>query len=239
MYVDPGPGPQKHTWGVILLSRFPIINTTHHLLPSPHGELAPAIQAWLDVYGVEVMVWVSHNGQEEDFLDRTLQTTEIARHLSASYPHPAVFLGYLVTRPHAPRPAPYTILAQDGKMLDVDPDDQDRWCQYIFFRAVERMASARVSRYTVSDTELQTAKFRIPPVGYLIDPDRDDRTVRVREAGFPMPLLYYPDLYDPWGLVYAKHMYFPSYLPFYYANPDRRLLDYPPRYTPPAVSPSQ
>ena len=43
--------------------QFPIINTTHHLLPSPHGELAPAIEAILDVYGTEVLVLVSHNGQ--------------------------------------------------------------------------------------------------------------------------------------------------------------------------------
>ncbi len=65
MYADIGPNPKTHTWGAILLSKFPIINSTHHLLPSPHGELAPAIEAWLDVYGVEMQVIVSHNGQEE------------------------------------------------------------------------------------------------------------------------------------------------------------------------------
>lgn len=65
MYADIGPGPKKHTWGAILLSKFPIINSTHHLLPSPHGELAPAIEAWLDIHGVEMQVIVSHNGQEE------------------------------------------------------------------------------------------------------------------------------------------------------------------------------
>ena len=62
MYVDYGPGPNKHTWGAALLSKFPIINSTHHLLPSPVGELAPAIHATLDVYGQYVDVIVSHNG---------------------------------------------------------------------------------------------------------------------------------------------------------------------------------
>jgi len=62
MYVDYGPGPNKHTWGAALLSKFPIINSTHHLLPSPVGELAPAIHATLDIYGQYVDVIVSHNG---------------------------------------------------------------------------------------------------------------------------------------------------------------------------------
>lgn len=43
--------------------KFPIISTKHHQLPSPRGELAPAIEAVLDVYGTEVLVVVSHNGQ--------------------------------------------------------------------------------------------------------------------------------------------------------------------------------
>ena len=64
-YVDIGPGPNQHTWGAVLLSKFPIINSTHHLLPSPHGELAPAIEAHLDMYGTTVKVIVAHNGQGE------------------------------------------------------------------------------------------------------------------------------------------------------------------------------
>ncbi len=43
--------------------QFPIINSTHHLLPSPDGELAPAIEAYLDMFGTEVKVIVAHNGQ--------------------------------------------------------------------------------------------------------------------------------------------------------------------------------
>jgi hypothetical protein len=118
--VDIGPGPNKHTWGAVLLSKYPIINTTHHLLPSPHGELAPAIEAVLDIYGTEVTVVVAHNGQgtfprsaegesyadsmtEEDPLDRELQSTELARIMAATYPKPVIFLGYVVTKPMASR----------------------------------------------------------------------------------------------------------------------------------------
>jgi len=66
MYVDYGPGPNKHTWGAALLSKFPIINSTHHLLPSPVGELAPAIHATLDIYGQYVDIIVSHNGRPQE-----------------------------------------------------------------------------------------------------------------------------------------------------------------------------
>jgi hypothetical protein len=47
----------------MVLHKFPIVRSTHHLLPSPYGELAPAIEAVLDVYGTEVTVVVAHNGQ--------------------------------------------------------------------------------------------------------------------------------------------------------------------------------
>lgn len=45
------------------IEQFPIIKSTHHLLPSPDGELAPAIHAVLDVFGTPVNVIVVHNGQ--------------------------------------------------------------------------------------------------------------------------------------------------------------------------------
>jgi hypothetical protein len=59
--------------------------------------------AVLDVFGTEIGVVVAHNGQEEDPLDRELQSTELARIMAASYPRPVIFLGYVVTKPHAPR----------------------------------------------------------------------------------------------------------------------------------------
>lgn len=103
-YVDLGPGPNKHTWGAALLSKFPIVESIHHLLPSPHGELAPAIQAKLLIDGQLVNVVVSHNGQEEDPLDRQLQSEMLAKIMSGLDPEPVVFLGYLVTEVGASRP---------------------------------------------------------------------------------------------------------------------------------------
>ncbi|GAA6050383.1 hypothetical protein JCM3770_004011 [Rhodotorula araucariae] len=164
-YVDLGPGPQKNTWGAALISKFPILRSSHHLLPSPHGELAPAIYATLDVYGTEVDVLVAHNGQEEDPLDRQLQSIELARLLSESWPRPAMFLGYLVTRPHAERPAPYKYLVEDGRMLDINPNDHDRWCQYILYRSLHRVGYARLNRGSdpsVTDSEVQLGKFVVP-----------------------------------------------------------------------------
>lgn len=218
MYADIGPGPDKHTWGAAMLSKFPIINSTHHLLPSPNGELAPAIHAVLDVYGVHTHVIVSHNGQEEDPYDRELQTTEIARILSEAYPHPAVFLGYVVTKPHASRPNPYEILFKDGRIFDVHPDDPDRWCQYIGFRALERVAYVRVSRYTVTDTELQTAKFRVQAKGMpSIDPDKDVLPFHTMVAPIEGTEWAYPTKFiDPPAMVYDRHKYSPWYWPWYY-----------------------
>lgn len=108
--VDLGPGPNKHTWGAALLSRYPILQSHHILLPSPHGELAPAIHAKLLIANQTINVIVSHNGQEEDALDRQLQSEALAKVMSDAHPEPFLFLGYVVTHVGAPRPAPYEIL---------------------------------------------------------------------------------------------------------------------------------
>ncbi|KAJ2749121.1 Protein cwh43, partial [Coemansia nantahalensis] len=154
-YVDYGPSPRKHTWGCAMISKFPILNSTHHLLPSPVGELACAIHATLDVHGRAVDVIISHNGQEENPLDRHLQTTELARIMRESH-NPFIFAGYVVTKPHAKN---YKTLYEGGRIHDIDPTDSDRWCQYIGYRGVKRIGYARVSRGTITDTEIQVGKF--------------------------------------------------------------------------------
>ena len=163
MYVDYGPGPNKHTWGCALLSKFPILNSTHHLLPSPVGELAPAIHATLDVYGELLDVVVFHSGQEEDPEDRRLQTEYLSK-LMGDSPRPLILLSYLVT---VPLQGNYnTYVSKESKMLDIDPSDWDRWCEYILYRGLKRTGYARVSRSTITDTEIQVGKFLVgEPVG--------------------------------------------------------------------------
>ncbi|KAL8785918.1 MAG: hypothetical protein Q9213_003067 [Squamulea squamosa] len=156
MYVDYGPGPNKHTWGSALLSKFPILNSTHHLLPSPVGELAPAIHATLDAYGELVDVVVFHSGQEEDAEDRRLQSEYLAKLMKGS-PRPLILLSYLVIKPNEGNY--HTYVGEKSGMRDIDPSDWDRWCEYILYKGIRRSGYARVSRSTITDTELQVGKF--------------------------------------------------------------------------------
>ncbi|KAL4979345.1 Frag1/DRAM/Sfk1 family-domain-containing protein [Aspergillus desertorum] len=158
MYADFGPGPNKHTWGSALLSKFPIVNSTHHLLPSPVGELAPAIHATLDMYGEMVDVVVFHSGQEEDPEDRRLQTEYLSK-LMGSSTRPLILLSYLVTKPLEGNYNTY--VSELSGMKDIDPTDWDRWCEYILYKNLKRTGYARVSRDSITDTEIQVGKFVI------------------------------------------------------------------------------
>lgn len=198
MYVDYGPGPNKHTWGAALLSKFPIVKSEHHLLPSPVGELAPAIHATLDVYGQLVDVFVFHSGQEEDVEDRRQQSLYLAD-LMGSTKRPAFLLSYLVTKPLEGNYNTY--VSDKSGMHDVDPSDWDRWCEYILYKRLRRVGYARVSRGTITDTELQVAKFRIPESDEEIrelealGEDERDRQVKEKEVpkGWRFPQRFYGD----------------------------------------------
>lgn len=187
MYVDYGPGPNKHTWGAALLSKFPIVESKHHLLPSPVGELAPAIHATLDVYGELVDVFVFHSGQEEDPEDRRLQSEYLSK-LMGSTSRPAILLSYLVTKPLEGNYNTY--VSETSGMHDVDPSDWDRWCEYILFKRLKRVGYARVSRSTITDTELQVAKFVIPQssaeIQQLEAVSTEERNRRVEETEIPV-----------------------------------------------------
>jgi len=156
MYADFGPGPNKHTWGCALLSKFPIVSSKHHLLPSPVGELAPAIEATIDAYGTLVDVFVFHSGQEEDPEDRRLQSLYLSDLMSRST-NPAILLSYLVTTPGEGNYNTY--VGEKSTMRDIDPSDWDRWCEYILYKGMRRSGYARVSRDSITDTELQVGKF--------------------------------------------------------------------------------
>ncbi|KAI1325588.1 Frag1/DRAM/Sfk1 family protein [Xylariaceae sp. FL0255] len=216
MYVDYGPGPNKHTWGVALLSKFPIMNSTHHLLPSPVGELAPAIHATLDVYGELVDAFVFHSGQEEDLEDRRLQAEYLSK-LMGSSPRPSLLLSYLVTKPlHGNY---NTYVSEVSGMYDVDPADWDRWCEYILYKKLQRVGYARVSRGTITDTELQVAKFVVPKgeeekseVSAIAD-DPHSRNRRVSEEDVPKDWRF-PDLFKGEGV--RGHHYHVFNTPRYY-----------------------
>jgi len=225
-HVDIGPGPNQHTWGAVLLSKFPILNSIHHLLPSPDGELAPAIEAVLDVYGTNVTVVVAHNGQEETPLDRELQAKELARIMSASYPEPVIFLGYVVTKPKALRPAPYDIMVADGKVHDIDDEDWDRWCEYIFYRGVYRTAYARVSRSTITDTELQIGQFVVPRYGEpAVNEAREDRYLRAFKEDLPEEHWFPPEYYGTAKQGGVRgHYYHVFNTPLYYRIPAGAVL---------------
>lgn len=160
-YADYGPSPIKHTWGCTMLSRFPILRSEHHLLPSPVGELACAIHATLDVYGREVDVIVSHNGQDENLGDRRLQTDKLASIASNNGGRPIIFLGYVVTKPGSDNEI-YKKLMWGGNLTDIDSTDDDRWCEYIAYRSLKKIGYARVSHGGITDTEVQLGKFIVP-----------------------------------------------------------------------------
>lgn len=224
-YVDLGPGPNKHTWGACLLSKYPIVNSTHHLLPSPDGELAPAIHATIDVRGTPVDVLVSHNGQHEDALDRELQTKELARLLRLDTSRPTIFLGYLVTKQGDEPPWPYGILFDESTGLkDIETLDRWRWCEYLGFRGLWRVAYGRIHHGDVTDTELQVGRFILPLPGQNATyKDHDEMYWHIGEQDIPKPWRLPQKFREDQG----GHYYRVWEGPLYYRPPlDSGVLDY-------------
>jgi hypothetical protein len=70
-----------------------------------------------------------------------------------SSPRPLILLSYLVTKPLEGN---YNTYVSDlSGMKDIDRTDWDRWCEYILYKKLKRTGYARVSRDSITDTEIQ------------------------------------------------------------------------------------
>ncbi|KAG5341577.1 hypothetical protein C0989_009279 [Termitomyces sp. Mn162] len=122
--------------------------------------------------------------------------------------------------------APYKFLAEDGKVHDIDEEDEDRWCEYIFYRGLYRTSYARISRGSITDTELQIGQFALPKHGTgVTNETRPARYLRSHKETLPehhwFPMEYYGD--ENQGGVNG-HFYHVFMTPLYYDLPENAVL---------------
>ncbi|XP_038055775.1 PGAP2-interacting protein-like [Patiria miniata] len=167
MYDDFGPTTKSHTWGSLFLSKYPIVYSDHLLLPSPEGELAPGLHMTVNISGNLVDFVTSHMGNSGDDLDRRMQA-EVLSNITRRSKNPTVFMGYVTSEPGS---RDYKKFTTFGKLRDIDPTDQNRFCEYIFYKGLIRKAYGRISQGGLSDTEIQMARFLIPDTKTYRDND--------------------------------------------------------------------
>nr|XP_006819700.1 PREDICTED: PGAP2-interacting protein-like [Saccoglossus kowalevskii] len=209
MYSDFGPSTASHTWGSNLFSKYQIVRSSHHILPSPHGELGPAIFATVNISGTLVDLLTAHNGNYEDSLDRKLQTEYIAN-ITRNSTNPLVYMGYVTSKPGE---RDYKQLTTRGRLKDIDETDRKRFCLYIMYRGLIRVGYARISHGGLTDTEIQLAKFRIPdnPNKY-----QDNNYITIQSEDVD-PSVRFPTVFGKhyhthwWGKGNYYHMNTPKY----------------------------
>ncbi|KAJ2845688.1 Protein cwh43, partial [Coemansia erecta] len=111
-----------------------------------------------------------------------------------------------------PRKEIYKILYEQGHIHDIEPRDGDRWCQYIGYRGVKRTGYARISRGTITDTEIQVGKFLAPAPGENITEWKPSYN-RVKEDHYPEEY-HFPKVFRGKGV--RGHFYHVFNEPLYY-----------------------
>lgn len=53
-------------------------------------------------------------------------------------------------------------------MHDIEDLDYDRWCEYILYRGLYRTSFLRMSRGSITDTELQVGQFVVPRYSHQV-----------------------------------------------------------------------
>jgi hypothetical protein len=76
----------------------------------------------------------------------------------------------------------------------------DRWCENIFYRGLHRTAYARISRGSVTDTELQVGQFTVPSYGTNTgegEASEADRYLRAWREELPKEHVCHSFVYQP------------------------------------------
>eukprot|EP01119_Soliformovum_irregulare_P015095 TRINITY_DN4202_c0_g1_i1.p1 TRINITY_DN4202_c0_g1~~TRINITY_DN4202_c0_g1_i1.p1 ORF type:complete len:850 (+),score=258.44 TRINITY_DN4202_c0_g1_i1:113-2662(+) len=163
-YSDFGSSTAQNTWGCGLLSQFPIVKSDRIVLPSPEGELACLIDAYVQVNSSAsnselVNVIVTHFGNTEDTLDLDLQSAALAKLVASKRDkgERSILIGYLTSEPYHGH---WNRIIQSG--LQDTIDSYDRYCLYSLYHNLQFQDFYRVDKGDISDTEAQVATFAIP-----------------------------------------------------------------------------
>jgi len=97
-------------------------------------------------------------------------------------------------------------------MNDIEPGDYDRWCEYIAFRGLNRVGYARISRGTITDTEIQAGKFIVKDYPVL-EPSYQRVNWNEVPESWRFPSMFY-------GEGVRGHRFHVFNEPYYYAEPE-------------------